>query len=141
MATKGTGKDDFIAESLARQVDDHTKDMGLITKRLDELEARFGTNEKIANTLCEVEENAVKMGNCIEKSISKILINSDPVNNQIKKIIAESDRSYIAQQLRQYRVWIYGALLFIAAQGSIELIKFFIHHELDASQNATTRSN
>lgn len=121
---KGIGKDDFDAPAIARQVEDHTKDMVSLAKRLDELEARFGSNEKIANTLCEVESSAVKMADCFEKSLIKILGQSDPVNKQINKIISEADRSYVAQQLKQYRAWIYGGILFILAQVGIEVVRW-----------------
>jgi len=94
MAPRTPPKNDFDPYALTKQVDDHAKDMASITKRLDDLEMKFGTHEQIADTLCITSEKAVKMRDMMSTTFVS-LIDSDPkIKDALTQLINKTDRSW-----------------------------------------------
>jgi|GEM_PF-5728676 len=116
---------DFDADKYVTSTD-HEKAIEELHNRLKALEDRFGSNEKIAATLCDAEANAVKMADYLERSFIKLLSKNDPVRTEIKNIVTSIDRGYVQQKLKEYGIWIYGGIVLIVSQLSIETIKWIV---------------
>ncbi len=118
--------DIFDANEYLKQ-DVHAKDMNALETRIQSLEDKLGSNEKIADTLCEASEKAVKMREMLEKNFIDLVSKNDSVRTEIKNIIKSADRDFVQSKLKQYGTWIGAVFLFLSAQISIELIKWLIH--------------
>jgi hypothetical protein len=125
MAGKSPTKlDDFDADKIAVTVDQHAKDIGALSEKVKCLEERFGSSISLANTLSDASKEAVKLKEMLAESFLELLQKNDAVRNEIRGFIKVVDREYVSQKLKQYRTWIAAGALFLAAQFSIELVKW-----------------
>lgn len=74
------------------KADQHEKDMSGLTKRIEVLEAMFGTHEKIADTLFETAEKQTKMHEMIACTFTKVLKTDDNVKKEVGVVIDGHDR-------------------------------------------------
>jgi hypothetical protein len=118
---------DFNADAAAVTADQHAKDIAALDSRIAKLEAKFGSHEQIAETLEGTAKTAVKMKEMLETNFVELICKNDNVKSKLKAFIKETDREFIIQEYKKYALWIKGALLFVIAQISIELIKWGIH--------------
>ncbi len=123
MVTKPSKVQDLDMDAIV-STERHDKDFANLDKRIADLEEKFGSNEKIADTLCEAATKAAKMQDLFENNFLKLLSRNDPVRDEIKCLIKLTDRDFVQAKLKQYGTWIAAVGLFLAAQGSIELIKW-----------------
>jgi hypothetical protein len=124
---KSLNKEDFDPLSLVAPIDEHTKDISNLTTRLKALEDKFGSHTQIANTLLETSNEAVKMSVMLENSFLNLIRKNEPIRNAIKELIKSEDRNFIATQIKQWKIWIGAAFVFLIAQASSETVKFFYH--------------
>lgn len=115
---------DFDTNQIIRHVEDHAKDIVALLLRVKELEDKFGNNEKIADTLSETAEKAVKMQTMLQKTFVLLLETNEPVRCEIKKLIKSTDREFVVTQWRQWRYLVIAAFIFLTAQVSIEVVKW-----------------
>lgn len=80
---------DFDAGKIATTVNKHDADFVDIKRRLKALEDKLGTNEKIADTLCVVDEKASKFAEMLERRINKLLQVDGVARKQVKHIVSE----------------------------------------------------
>ena len=93
---------DFNAGQIATTVTKHDAEFIDVKKRLDSLEEKFGSNEKIADTLCETAEKATKMQEMLGKSFLKLLQHDTEIGTEFEKIIGKSDRHAFYKLLRRF---------------------------------------
>ena len=83
--------------------------------RIIALEEKFGDNEKIAKTLCEVSEKQKDFDKIFEKTIEILIKNSPLVKNAIQGFIDSEDRNIFWKITKRFGVsigWIVS--LFVA---------------------------
>jgi len=89
MAKKHNNTDELDGESYTQRVDEHGKDLVDLKKRFKILEDKFGTNEKIADTLCQTDEKASKFSEMLEKRFVKLLQTDGSSKKQIRSMVSE----------------------------------------------------
>ena len=94
-------KNDFNVDDIVH-ADKHQQDIDGLSTRIAALENKFGTNEKIADTLCETAEKASKMHEMLGKSFLKMLEHDSDIGTQFEKIINKSDRNAFFAFLRRF---------------------------------------
>ena len=110
---------------LVRKISTHESDIQSLSKRIEKLEDRLGSNEKLADTLCETANKAVKMREMLETNFVQMLSKDDKAKQEIKTIIEQTDRDFVQTKLKQYGTWIGAGILFLAAQASIQIVGWF----------------
>jgi hypothetical protein len=103
---------DFSADILAKS-EKHETDIGELTNKIRVLEDKFGTNERIADTLCETAEKATKMQEMIAITFTKVLKTNDDVKKELKTIIDEHDRNKLWWLTGKIAVGIWSVFLVV----------------------------
>lgn len=94
-------KNDFDVDDIVH-ADKHQQDIDGLSTRITQLENKFGTNEKIADTLCETAEKASKMQEMLGKSFLKLLQHDTDIGSEFEKIISKSDRNAFYRALKRF---------------------------------------
>ncbi len=89
MAKKSNNTGELDGENYAERVDEHGKDLVDLKKKVKSLEDKFGTNEKIADTLCQTDEKATKFSEMLERRLVKMLKSDGNSKKEIKAIVSE----------------------------------------------------
>lgn len=107
-------KDDFNVNTLVK-AEDHDKDIALLSERISMIEMKFGTNEKIADTLFEASEKALKMHEMFSSTFIKAINSNSHVQNSLTTLIDQLDRKNFRVIFK--RIW--GAIwtLIVAVAG------------------------
>jgi hypothetical protein len=92
---------DFTPADIATTVNKHDEDFILVKERLNELERKFGNNEKIADTLCETAEKATKMHEMLAKTFLKLLQHDVPVKQEVSNLVNKTDRNYFYASVKR----------------------------------------
>ena len=103
--TKGEGGvDDFNPDQMVRE---HGKDITDIKARLEKLESKFGSNEQIADTLCETSEKASKMQELLANSFTKLIKQNSDVQGALTDFINKADRNAVKELMKKigFGVW------------------------------------
>lgn len=85
-----------------------------LDSRINSLEERFGDNEKIAKTLCEVSENIKNFDKLFEKALLILVKNNTDIKTAIKNIIDENDRVASNKLLKRFGViiaWVISIII------------------------------
>jgi len=90
MVVKNSNNDDYNPVALAGRIDGHARDMKSISERLEKMEARLGTSEKIGDTFCEVIGNYTKIQEKLKTICSDMIMDSKKVEDTIVKVVKES---------------------------------------------------
>ena len=96
------------------KTDDYQKDIKDLGSRIKKLEDQFGSNEKIADTLCETAEKATKMQQMLADSFLKQLQHNPEVKGAVNKIIDESDRNAFQTLAKKMGVGAWSIVVFLA---------------------------
>jgi len=102
---------DFDVNALLSDVSNHARDMTTLTKKIECLEEKFGTNEKIAETLSDTAEKAVKMQTMLAKTFVTLLKSNDEVKEGISEIVNKLDRKYTALFLKRFSSGVWAIFL------------------------------
>lgn len=86
-------KDDFNPQSLIKNLADHARDVLDLKEKVKDFESRFGTHEKIAETLSDTSKTAIKMQEMLCDTFVKLLDTNDAIKNKISEIINKTDRN------------------------------------------------
>lgn len=105
---------DFNPLDLSRKSDQHDQDITDLKERLDSLEERFGTNEKIAETLCNASETAVKMQTMLKGVFLKLLHDDKQITDKMSDMIGEYDRDKLSVALNGIGKHVVHAIIFIS---------------------------
>lgn len=103
---------DFDAPSLVT-LGRHGEDIADIKKRITDLENKFGSNEKIADTLCVTAEKAVKMKEMFNKNFLDLLEKDTKIKMAITNLVNDADRSYTRSKLKQFGSTIGFAIIYL----------------------------
>jgi predicted transcriptional regulator len=95
------------------KADQHEKDMSGLTKRIEALEEKFGSNEKIAETLYETSQKAKKMEELLATSFTELIKKNSNVQDAMKMFIDKIDRKYFFVVIKRLGWLGWGALTFI----------------------------
>lgn len=109
MAKKYNNNSELDGENYTQRVDEHGKDLIDLKKRFKSLEDKFGTNEKIADTLCQTDERASKFSEMLEKRFVKLLQADGKSKNQIRSIISEQ----LKQNWKAFAISTGGKIAFV----------------------------
>lgn len=108
--------------------EDHAKQMEDVISRIKELESKFGSNERIADTLCETAEKATKMQAMLANKFIDLLNTNVPIKEAVQQIMEKSDRNYFILSLRRFGGYVWTiAVIFLTLLFEI-LIKSQISH-------------
>ena len=108
---------DFDVNALLSDVSNHAKDMTALNKKVECLEEKLVSHEKIATTLAETAKTAVKMQEMLADTFVTLLKNNKGVRDELSKIINEADRDYTKASLKRFGSHFWG--LFLVAFGAI----------------------
>lgn len=111
---------DFNPDELV-QSSQHQQDIDGLNTRIKSLEDKFGTNEKIADTLCEASERALRMDELFEKKIVKQIQQNAEVRKELRKVIDEADRAAVRAFIKRVGIGIW-TLIIALVSGAIALI-------------------
>lgn len=117
---KAPNKEDFNLPDMFQNLGAHKTNIADLTSRVKELENKFGDSEKIAITLREAHESAVKMRNLFSDFFVDGLAKNDLVKAKIIKIINEADRSFFFASLKRFGLVIWS-LVFIGVGAAITM--------------------
>lgn len=104
----------------------YNKDIEALGKRMELLESRFGSNESIANTLCETSKTAVRMQEMLDGSFLRMLCNNEQVKDSIVKLVNPSDRNWFYSFLKMLGIASWILVFFILGV----LVKVAVDHYL-----------
>jgi putative Ca2+/H+ antiporter (TMEM165/GDT1 family) len=104
MTEQPNGASDFNPAKIATTVTKHDEEFISVKSRLDALEAKFGNNERIADTLCETAEKASKMNEMVGKRFLHLLQNDVGIKSEIANIINKTDRNYFMATMKRVGV-------------------------------------
>jgi len=91
--SNSTGQDEELdSEIYARRLDKHDEEMIEVQKRIGVIENKFGTNEKIADTLWETAEKATRLEAMLAKVFVRLLQKDTKTQDEIQKLVGKSDR-------------------------------------------------
>lgn len=108
-----TAKSDFDPVDFTKKSDQHDQDISTIKERLDALEDRFGTNEKIAETLCDTASKATRMQDMLSETFVKLLTKDEKVKEALGKFIDNSDRGYLFAFVKRIGFLAWSAIIFL----------------------------
>lgn len=97
-----------------QQVGEHEKDLVSIKERLAALEEKFGSNEKIADTLCETSEKAVRMDEMLGKRFLHLLKHDVGIKGEVTSLVNGIDRSFFLASLKRVGLLVVGVIYSIA---------------------------
>jgi len=80
---------DFDANTLVKE---HGEDISELKARILELENKFGSNEKIAETLCDTSLKAVKMREMLAKTFVETIKTDAEVKAAIEQLVKNTDK-------------------------------------------------
>jgi hypothetical protein len=104
----------------------HDQDVQHLDKRLCDLEARFGSNEKVAETLREAADSQVKMQNVHDEMLIKALKRNDAVKAALAEEIQASDRSEVNKLIRKFRGIIGGVIIALISIAGTLIVQNYI---------------
>ncbi len=87
--------------------------MTSLTKKVECLEEKFGTNEKIAETLSDTAKKAVKMQEMFAETFVTLLKSNKDIRKVLADLLDELDRSYTKSFMKRFGSWIGGLVLLI----------------------------
>lgn len=96
------------------KIDQHTKDIEDLSKRITTLEERFGSNEKLADSLCEAWDKAVRMQELITKSFLKIVASNEDAKECITTLVNKIDRDWLKAYFKRIGFTFWSILVFVA---------------------------
>lgn len=105
-------KKDFDVSELVKS-DQHEKDMGALDRRVSLLENRVGTSEKIAETLFEASQKAVKMKTMIGSLLTDLIQRDRRVRIELQNFIKESDRDAVKVLWKRFGFLIWSSVVYI----------------------------
>lgn len=105
-------KKDFEISELVKS-DRHEKDMSALDRRVLLLESRVGTSEKIAETLFEASQKAVKMRTMIGNLLIDMLQRDKKVRDELQLFIKKSDREAVTVFWKRFGFSIWSSIVFI----------------------------
>lgn len=117
---------DFDPKQIVNFVDSHTKEIGDLSKRITALEDKYGSNEKLADTLCGASETALKLQTMLRNTFVKALENDEPTKNAVKTIIGNTEREQAKILFNQYGGKIWAVIIFLFGLLAEALINKFI---------------
>ena len=83
--------------------------------RIIGLEERFGDNEKIAKTLCNVAETQKDFDKIFEKAIINLIKNSSDVKNSFQEFVDGGDRDAFKKLFKRFGAGIIWLVSIVAA--------------------------
>lgn len=108
--TNGT---DFKIPEIVRTVEDHKLALAAVVDRIKVLEDKFGTNEKIAETLCATSATAVKMQTMLSDTFTKLLRTDEGIKNGVTELINKNDRHLAIVAMKRFGFAVYTAIISI----------------------------
>lgn len=103
--------DDFNLNTFVENVSFHSIEIPKLTSRIEKIEEKFGDNEKLADTLHNASQKAVKMQKLFDESFIKLLDESYLVKEKISKIINNVDRNHFYTSLKRFGFVVYTILI------------------------------
>lgn len=103
----------------------HVEDLG---RRLSYLEEKFGDNEKIATTLKNAAENAVKMQTLFADTFVTLLKTNDTIKSGISDIVNKLDRKYTVLFMKRFGFISYTLAISIISAIAGAIVKAYISH-------------
>ena len=107
-------KNDFNPTNLAPTVNKHDQDIIDVKKRVDALEKKFGSHEKIADTLYETAQKQIKMEEMFSMVFKKLIEKDSKIKSALDTLITQSQEASWRTFLSQGGRYIYGAVIFTA---------------------------
>ena len=107
-----TQNNDFDVNALLSDVSNHARDMTTLTKKVECLEDKLGSHEKIATTLSDTAKTAVKMQEMLADTFTTLLKSNKAVRESVVELVDEVDRSYLKAFLKRFGSFI-GAILLL----------------------------
>jgi transketolase len=104
-------------------------EVSTLSKKVEDLEKQFGSNEKIADTLCRVSERDTKIQEMFAATFVKMLKTNDASREAIEELIRKTDRSDVASFWKRFGavVWtVSGVVITLLAQAIPTLIQHLI---------------
>ncbi|MCK4592154.1 hypothetical protein KAT63_01795 [Candidatus Parcubacteria bacterium] len=106
-------KNDFDPDKLTTSLDKHGEDIINVKKRIEQLEDKFGNNEKIADTLCETAEKATKMREMISDTFLLLIEKDLKIKGGLKNLIKETDRDVFKHNINKLFSLIFALALIV----------------------------
>ncbi len=104
---------DFNAPKIAQAVGKHDQDIIDIRKRIVELESKFGSHEKIAETLSQTATKQIKMEEMFASVFRKLVEKDSKIKTAIEDIIKKSDRDTVKLFWKKFGFATWSAIVFI----------------------------
>lgn len=121
---------DFNSTELIKNVEDHARDLVSMSARIEMLEKKFGNNEKIADTWCDIIERDTKLQIMLANTFLKLLNENKEVKKSISSIVNSEDRKAFYGFFKKFGGLIAaGVLLFAGAvlKGLADIVIHAIH--------------
>lgn len=112
-SNKTQQKNDFNPNDLTQSVDKHGQDLADIKERLEKIESKFGTNEKIADTLCETAEKATKMKEMIRETFLNLVIYDVKIKDSMYGLVNTADRKFLSATLKRLGAIIWSIIMIV----------------------------
>lgn len=116
---------DFDPGSIVRKVDDHDKGMELLSTRIKNIEDKFGSNEQIAETLCDTAKKAVKMQTMLADTFIELLKTNESVKISVTELTNKADRNATSLVLKRFGSSIIAIVYILLGSIMTGLIKHF----------------
>lgn len=121
-----TPNNDFNEQELTNTIGKHDEELISVKKRLDSLEEKFGNNEKIADTLCETAEKALKMDEMIRKVFLKLLKKDTDIKSEVSNLVNDLDRNCFKKNLKRFGFTVWTVIIFLLGVLITAIVNKFI---------------
>lgn len=109
---------DFDVKTIIQVQKDHEDDLARLSARIELLEARLGDPLKLAETLYDVSQKAIKMEDLIVEKLIKSIDSNEKVIKTLNQFITKSDRAAVHLIVKRSFVGI-GAIFLALISGAI----------------------